>query len=84
MERLKTALEAIHEDESGHAQPALATLVAAIGGIVLGIGAAADSDVAAIIGGVVLGLGILAAGVLNHMTVDYEMYDRLEKLEGKK
>jgi hypothetical protein len=80
----RIVLNAIHTDESGHAQPAIATLAAAIGGVVLGIGAAADSDIAAIIGGVVLGLGILAAGVLNHMTVDYDMYDRLEKLEGKK
>jgi hypothetical protein len=79
---LKT-LRAVHEDESGHAAPGFMSLVAAIGAIVLGIAVAADSDIAAIIGGVVLGLGLLAASVLSHMTIDYDIFGRLEKLEKK-
>jgi hypothetical protein len=51
--------------------------------VVVGIGAASDSDIAAIIGGVVLGVGVLAAGVSEHVIVDYEVYARLEALEKK-
>ncbi|MCA9821519.1 MAG: hypothetical protein KC482_13450 [Dehalococcoidia bacterium] len=69
--------------EEGHAAPAIAALAAGIGGVVLGIGAANDSGVTAVIGGIVLGVGILAFSLADHIMVDYGMYDRLEKLEGK-
>jgi hypothetical protein len=81
---MKRLLKRIHEDESGHAIPAMLSLAAAAGGIVLGVGAASESDVVAIIGGVVLGVGVLGAGLAEHMTVDYDIYARLEKLEGRK
>ncbi len=81
---MKQLLKQVHEDESGHALPAMASLAAAVGGILVGIGAGGGGDALAIIGGVVLGVGVLAAGVLEHMTVDYDVYARLEELEGKK
>lgn len=84
MQTLLKALHYIHEDESGHAVPGFLSLVAAVGAVVLGIGAASDSDVASIAGGVVLALGILLGGVANHMTIDYDIYARLEKVESKK
>jgi hypothetical protein len=84
MRRLLGIVRSVHEDESGHAQAGLASLVAGIGGVLVGIGAGGGGDALAIIGGAVLGVGVLAAGVLHHMTVDYDIYARLEKLEGKK
>jgi len=48
---------------------------------VLGIGASEDSGAAAIIGGIVLGVGVMGAGVVRHRNIDYEVYERLEKLE---
>jgi hypothetical protein len=59
------------------------SLVAAIGAIVLGIGAAADSDAAAIIGGIVLGIGIFVTGLARHRTIDYDVWMRLDALEKK-
>ena len=70
--------------EDGHAGPAVASLVAAVGAIVLGIGAAGDDlGWLAIVGGIVLAVGVLGAIVLDHMQVEYNIFDRLEKLEGK-
>ena len=71
-------------DEHGHAQTLPGTLIAAVGAIALGIGAANDDlDWLAITGGIVLALGIAIAGSLHHIFVDYDIYGRLEKLEKK-
>lgn len=72
-----------HEDEQGHATIGVLSLAAAIGAIVLGIGAAGDSDGVAIAGGVVLGVGVLGASVVRHREIDYDIYRRLEQLEKK-
>ncbi len=77
------ALAAIHADESGHAVPALAALAGAIGAILLGIGAANDSGGLAIAGGVIAGVGFLAASILDHMKIDYDLFRRVENLEKK-
>jgi hypothetical protein len=69
--------------EEGHAAPALLALVGAAGAVALGIGVAADSDVLAIIGGIATAAGILLGALAAHMTVDYDMYRRLEELEKK-
>ncbi len=84
MTSLRSAISDLHSDEEGHAVPAVGALVGAVGAILLGIGAANDSGALAITGGVLAGVGILAASVLDHMMVEYGIYDRLEKLEGKK
>ncbi len=81
MLRLIRNLRHLERNEEGHAAPALLAMVGAAGAIVLGIGAAEDSSVASIIGGVVLGVGVLGAIVSNHLTVDYEIYRRLDDLE---
>ena len=83
MNRISRAITRIHADESGHAQVGVTSLVAGIGGIILAVGVAADSDAAAIVGAVVLGLGVFATSLGQHMGVDYDIYARLEKLEGK-
>jgi hypothetical protein len=83
MKSLLRALRRIHTEEDGHAVPGFMSLVAAVGAVVLAIGAASDSDVVTIIGGVALGIGILAGGVLNHMVIDYDIYARLETIEKK-
>jgi NADPH-dependent curcumin reductase CurA len=80
---IRKALKAVHEDESGHALPGAAALAGAIGAILLGIGAANDSGVLAIAGGIIAGVGFLASSLLEHVTVDYGLYDRIEKLEKK-
>ena len=83
MKSLFKALRRIHEDESGHVEVGVPSLAAAIGAVVLGVGTAADSDIAAIAGGVVLGVGLMAASLIRHRAIDYDVYGRLEKLEGK-
>ena len=76
----RTALSAIHESEEGHVAPAVGSLLAGVGAIVLAIGAANDNGATAIIGGVVLALGIIGSAVLHHRQVDYELYRRTDKL----
>lgn len=78
------ALKRVHGDESGHAVAGVTSLVAGIGAIVLGYGAAGENDLFTIGGGFVLGVGIFLAGVARHRGIDYEIYSRLEALEGKK
>jgi hypothetical protein len=63
--------------------PALAALAGAIGAILLGIGAANDSGGLAIAGGVIAGVGFLAASILDHMKIDYDLFRRVENLEKK-
>jgi hypothetical protein len=71
-------------DETGHAQTLPGTLVAAVGAVLLGIGAAGDDlGWLAIVGGIVLAAGIAAVGALHHVFVDYDIYGRLEELEKK-
>ncbi|MGE3074592.1 MAG: hypothetical protein AB7N24_00570 [Dehalococcoidia bacterium] len=83
MQRLKGLAETIHRSEEGHAVPALASLLGAVGAILLGIGAANDSGALAVVGGILAAIGILAGPVLEHVVVDYNIFDRLEKLEKK-
>ena len=67
--------------EEGHAPPFLLSIVAGVGAIALGIGAAEDSYIVAVVGGVVLGLGVVAALAIHHTAVDYDIYRRLNELE---
>ena len=78
---MRKLLRKFQDDERGHAVVGLLSLTAAIGAVILGIGVAADSDAAAVIGGIVLGVGILAESTARHLTIDYDVYARLEKLE---
>jgi hypothetical protein len=73
----------VRKGEEGHAQTLPGMVVALAGAIALGIGAASDMGWLSIVGGVVLGVGIIALSVLEHMKIDYDIYDRLEKLEKK-
>lgn len=75
------AIRRLLNREDGHATTVPGLLLAAAGAIVLAIGAANDTDVVTIIGGVMLAAGIVAESLLNHMKVDYEIYDRLNELE---
>jgi hypothetical protein len=79
---MRTFITNIHNDELGHAGPLPGMLAAAAGAVVLGIGAAGDDlGWLAVVGGIVLAVGIMASFVMNHMMVDYGIYERLEKLE---
>jgi hypothetical protein len=73
----------VRRGEDGHAGTVPGLVIGAGGAIALGIGAAADLGWLAIVGGVVLGIGIIAASVLNHMKVEYDIFARLDKLEKK-
>jgi hypothetical protein len=81
MTQLIKAIQRIRDDEQGHVIVGVPSLVAAIGAVALGIGAAADSDVTAIAGGAVLGLGVFVTGLARHRAIDYEVFARLDKLE---
>jgi hypothetical protein len=78
---MRKALQRIRDDESGHVAVGVPSLVAAIGAVALGIGAASDSDAASIAGGIVLGLGIMAVSIARHRSIDYDVYRRLEELK---
>ena len=74
-------LRSITSGEDGHAEPTIGAVIGGIGAILLGIGAAADTGWLAIVGGIVLAVGLLAMLVINHMTVEYNIFGRLDKLE---
>lgn len=77
---MKDFLRRVRDEEHGHAMVGVPALVAAIGAVLLGYGAAQD-DTIAVIGGWVLGLGVFGTSVARHRAIDYEVYDRLDKLE---
>ncbi len=81
MLRLIRHLYQLGRSEQGHAPPFFLSIVAAAGAIALGIGAAEDSYIVAVVGGVVLGLGVVAALLVHHTAVDYDIYRRLNDLE---
>ena len=81
MNRLMRAIQQVHNDERGHIEVGVPSLVAGTGAVILGIGAGGGGAVLAIIGGVVLGVGIFGAGIARHRAIDYEVYSRLDKLE---
>ena len=81
MLRLIRHLRRLERSEEGHAGPFFLTIVAAAGAIALGIGASEDSSIVMIVGGVVLGVGVVAAGLVHHTQVDYDVFRRLDDLE---
>ena len=81
MNRFMTAIGHIHNDERGHVEVGVPSLIAAVGAVILGIGAGGGGAVLAIIGGVVLGVGIFITGLLRHRQIDYDLWRRLDKLE---
>ena len=74
MTRLIRAIQEVHNDERGHVEVGVPSLIA-------GIGAGGGGAVLAIIGGVVLGVALFAASILRHRQIDYDVYSRLDKLE---
>ncbi len=81
MERLRNIWSLLNS-EDGHGTPFLGVLPAAAGAVALGIGAAADTDWLAIAGGIALAVGLIVTPLLVHANVDYDIYNRLNKLEG--
>ncbi len=80
MDKVRTILAALNS-EQGHGLPFVGVLPAAAGAVLLGIGAANDTDWLAISGGIVLAIALVVTSMANHISVDYEIYERLEKLE---
>ena len=71
--------------EDGHADTVIAPLLAAVGAVLLGIGAAADDmGWLAAAGGIVLAVGLIALTVIHHGTIEKGMYGRIDDLEAKK
>jgi len=80
MNRMRDIIE---HGEEGHGMPLIGSLIGAVGAIVLAIGAANDTGALAIVGGIVLAVGLFATLVIQHMTVEYGIYGRLDNLEKK-
>lgn len=74
----------IRNGEEGHGATLGAPVIGAVGAILLGIGAASDDmGWLAVAGGIVLAVGLIALMVINHGTVEKDMYGRLDEIEKK-
>ena len=74
----------LRKGEDGHGPTLASPLIAAVGAILLGIGAASDDmGWLAVAGGIVLAVGLIALMVINHGTVEKGMYGRLDEIEKK-
>lgn len=71
----------VSEGEEGHGAPLPGALIGGAGAILLAIGAANDTGALAIAGGIVLAVGLMAMMVLNHMTIEYGIFKRLDDIE---
>ncbi len=81
---LKKIFAALVQGEEGHGPTLMSPLIAAVGAVLLGIGAAGDDmGWLALTGGIVLAVGLVALMVINHGTVEKDMYGRLDELEKK-
>ncbi len=80
---MRTALARFHRDESGHAVTLLPHLVAAVGAILLAVGASDADDTLTIGGGVVLAVGLLGSNVARHLQIDYANWRRMDDLEAR-
>ena len=78
-----TVRDIIEHGEEGHGLPLIGALIGAAGAIVLAIGAANDTGALTIAGGIILAVGLIATLVIQHMTVEYGIFGRLDKLEKK-
>jgi len=76
-------IAALLNSEKGHGITLPGTLAGMAGAILLAVGAVNNQDVLTIIGGGVLAVGLLASSMAQHMLIEYDIYDRLDKLEGK-
>lgn len=79
--RTTVASAAALASEGGHAAPAIMSLGGAAGAVLLGIGAASDARALAIAGGVILAAGLVLTVLLNHVTVEWGLMGRLDRLE---
>ena len=77
-------LMALANEEDGHGAPLVGVLISGVGTVALGIGAANGTGWIAIAGGIAAFLGLGVSSVLAHLTIDYDIYRRLDKLEGKR
>jgi len=77
----RTGRHLILDGEEGHAPPLIGVMAGGAGAILLAIGSANDSGALAIVGGIVLAVGLFATAVLQHTTVEYNIFARLDKLE---
>ena len=82
MRQLRSILSTIVHSEQGHAI-GFPSLISAISAVTLGVGAAGETDWLTIGSGIVLGISLFLGGVARHRGIDYEVYTRLDKVEGK-
>lgn len=81
---LKKIVDVIIRGEAGHAETVMGPVVAAVGAVVLAIGAASeDMGWLVIVGGIVLALGLFVTPLVNHGSIEKGMYGRLDELEKK-
>lgn len=73
----------INRDEEGHAAGLPGPVIAGIGTILLGVGAANGTGALCVIGGVVAALGMIAGTIIHHTQIEYAIYRRLDNLEKK-
>jgi hypothetical protein len=73
-----------HDEEAGHVASVVGALPATAGAVMLGFGAANDTGWLAIAGGIVAGLGLIVYETVRHTRVDWSIYARLDRLDGKK
>jgi len=80
---MRKMFQRIMNEERGHVMVGVPSLIAAIGAIMLGYGAAGNDDTVTVIGGFVLAAGIFVTGLARHRSIDYDVWKRLDELEKK-
>lgn len=83
MERLALFLWRLREEEDGHVSSGVPALLGAFGALALACGASEDISWVAYLGGILLAVGIMGGAIARHRGIDYEVYDRLDKLENR-
>jgi hypothetical protein len=81
MTRVADFFKRVRDEEDGHLMAGVPALIGALGALAVACGAAEDISWVAYLGGILLAVGVMGGSIARHRTIDYEVYDRLEKLE---
>jgi len=80
---MRSVLNRLLREESGHMIKAITAMLGAAGAIVLAVGITGDNDALVWIGAVVVAVAFVNAGFIEHTKIEYPVLKRLDDLEAK-
>jgi uncharacterized membrane protein HdeD (DUF308 family) len=81
---MRDVLARLVREESGHVWRLITGVLGAVAALLLAAGAAGGRHGLIWIGGILVALAFLNSGFVEHVKMDYPLFARVDRLEGKK